>query len=152
ALRMSELPHHHPETKNAPTHRGIAGARFKTPEAPPHQSEPAPRLPDQIGAAGDRALIAVDADHACTRGVQDRARVTAGAEGRIDVDAAVMHREPRDDAADEHGNMRRRCVARDHGDAPNALAANRTPNSTLNSSPCTRPGHRDVAEGKLGAH
>ena len=60
------------------------------------QIEPALRLAATRSAPrAMRLLIAVDADHARTGGRQDRARITAGAERGIDIDAAVAHAEPR---------------------------------------------------------
>ena len=50
-------------------------------------------------------LVAVDPDHARARRRQDRARITAGAERGVDIDAAVTHAEPRHGAAGEHGNV-----------------------------------------------
>src|SRR5579862_9465878 len=52
---------------------------------------PALGLFDQAGALGDRALIAIDADDAGTGGRQNRLRVAAGAESRIDVKSAVAN-------------------------------------------------------------
>ncbi len=57
------------------------------------------------GALRDRALVAVDADHARAGRRQDRARIAAGAERRVDIEAAVTHAEPVDGAAGEHGNV-----------------------------------------------
>jgi len=108
ALGLVELHRRRAKIEYNTVGRSFRDDRLQIAEALLHQFEPAPSFPDQIGAAGDRALIAIDADHTCARRVQDRARVTAGAEGGIDVDAAVMHREPLDNAAAEHGNMRRR--------------------------------------------
>ena len=79
--------------------------------------------------AGDRALIAIDADHACARRLQNGARISAGAESGVDIDAAVTHREPFDNAADKHRNMTRRSgsdsravAARHHVRAPEICA------------------------------
>ena len=44
---------------------------------------------DQIEAAGNRRPVAVDADDPGSRDLEDRAAVAAGAEGRVDIDAAV---------------------------------------------------------------
>ena len=85
---------------------------------------------DQRGAVRDRALVAIDADHARARRFQDRARITAGAECGVDVKAAVAHREPVDGAAGEHGNVtgqvrqrQRCCRCRHHSRAPSGFAA-----------------------------
>ena len=66
---------------------------------------------DQAGALGDRALIAIDADDAGAGRRQDRLRIAAGAEGRIDVKSAVANAEPFDGAAAEHGNMTSRSAS-----------------------------------------
>src|SRR5580693_2624707 len=75
------------------------------------QIEPALRRLDQAGALGDRALVAIDADDAGAGRRQDRLRIAAGAEGRIDVKSAVAHAEPFDGAAAEHGNMTSRSAS-----------------------------------------
>src|SRR6185437_14333907 len=69
------------------------------------QFEAAGRFGEQRRAAGDGALIAVDADDARTGRRQDGARKPACAERAVDVEAAVKHVEPFDGAADEHGNV-----------------------------------------------
>src|SRR5665213_1514348 len=48
---------------------------------------------DQIGAAGTPGLVAVDADDAAIGGGKHRAAITAGAEGGIQVNAAIAHGE-----------------------------------------------------------
>ena len=53
------------------------------------QGQPAVGLVDQIEAAGNRRPVAVDADDPGSRDSEDRAAVAAGAEGRVDIDAAV---------------------------------------------------------------
>ena len=108
------------------------------------QFEPALRLRDQIGAARNRGLIAVDADHARAGRLQDRTRIAAGAEGAVDIEPAVAHREPFDDAVKEDRNM----TGSSAEAAPSSpaimamlrmrLPPTRTPNSTSNCFPCTR--------------
>ena len=49
-------------------------------------------LVDQIESAGNRRPVAVDADDPGSRDIEDRAAVAAGAEGRVDIDAAVPGR------------------------------------------------------------
>ena len=75
------------------------------------QIEPALRLLDQACAFGDRALIAIDADDAGAGRRQDRLRIAAGAEGRVDVESAVANAKPFDGAAAEHGNMTSRSAS-----------------------------------------
>ena len=53
------------------------------------QRQPAAGVLDEIGAERDRRLVAVDADDLAVGGVEDRARIAAGAEGAVDIDAAV---------------------------------------------------------------
>ena len=59
-------------------------------EARLHEFEPALGAFDQIRALRDRALVAIDADHAAIGGIEHQARVTAGAEGAVDINAAVL--------------------------------------------------------------
>ena len=75
------------------------------------QIEPALGLLDQACALGDRALIAIDADDAGAGRRQDRLRIAAGAEGRVDVKSAVANAKPFDGAAAEHGNMTSRSAS-----------------------------------------
>ena len=84
---------------------------FQIGEAVLDQIEPALGLLDQVSALGDGALIAVDADDAGGGRRQDRLRVTAGTEGRIDIKSAVANAKPFDDAAAEHGNMTSRSAS-----------------------------------------
>ena len=60
---------------------------------------------DQIEPAGNRRPVAVDADDAGSRRVEDRAAVAAGAEGGVDIDSAVAGREHLDRLAAENGDM-----------------------------------------------
>ena len=53
------------------------------------QREPPGRLIDQIEPAEDRGAVAVDADDAGARDVQDHPAIAAGPEGRVNIDAAV---------------------------------------------------------------
>ena len=63
------------------------------------------RLRHQIEAGGDGMLVAVDADNVAVGGGEDGAGVAAGAEGRVDVDAAVADVEEFDRGAAEHRNV-----------------------------------------------
>src|SRR5215475_2243369 len=74
-------------------------------EAALRDREPAAKLIDQIGGARDRALVAVDRQHPAVGRGEDRARIAAGPEGPVDVDAARSDAEMLDDRTDEHGNM-----------------------------------------------
>ena len=75
--------------------------------------------------------VAVDADHPAIGGRQDGARVAAGAEGGVDIDAAVTDVEKLDRRAAEHGNVAgrsasdsaRAVAARHHSRAPGASRA-----------------------------
>ena len=73
-------------------------------------------LLDQIEAAGNRRPVAVDADDPGSRDVEDRAAVAAGAEGRVDIDAAVPGSEHLDRLAAENGDMAWR--SRAHAPSP----------------------------------
>ena len=59
----------------------------------------------QIRAGRDRALIAIDADNFAIGGGEDGARIAAGAEGGVDIDAAVMHVEHGKRRGAQHRNM-----------------------------------------------
>ena len=78
----------------------------------------------------DRGLIAVDADHLAIGGRKNGARIAAGAEGAVDIDAAVADVEEFDGVAAEHGNVEgrsasdsRAAAARHHSRAPGASRA-----------------------------
>ena len=81
-------------------------------------------------AERDRGGVAVDGDDLALRRFQDCAAVAAGAEGRVDIDAAVMDIEEVERGAAEHGNVggwsasdSRAAAARRHSRAPSALRA-----------------------------
>ena len=74
-------------------------------EARLHELEPAFRAFDKTRAMRDRALVAVDADHAAIGGVEHHARVAAGAEGAVDIDAAVLEIEEAERGRTEHGSV-----------------------------------------------
>ncbi len=69
------------------------------------QGQPSGRTVDQIEPARYRRPIPIDADDTGTRGIENGAAVAAGAEGRIDVNAAVMGSEQLDRFAAEDRNM-----------------------------------------------
>ena len=80
------------------------------------QGQPAVGLIDQIESAGNRRPVAVDADDPGSRDIEDRAAVAAGAEGRVDIDAAVPGIEHLDRLAAENGDMAWR--SRAHAPSP----------------------------------
>ena len=110
-------------------------------EAVLDQSEPAAGLLDEIGAERDRRLVAVDADDLAVGGGEDGARIAAGAEGAVDIDAAVTHAEVLERRSAEHGNVEgwsasdsRAAAARRHSRAPDASrAATWDPSSVLSA-------------------
>src|SRR5262249_57372104 len=71
----------------------------------PHQREPAAGALDQISAARDRGLVAIDADDPAIGCGQDGARVAAGTERAVDDQAAVAWMEEVHDLGCEHGNV-----------------------------------------------
>ena len=84
----------------------------------------------QIGAVRHRALVAVDADDLRIGGREDRAAVAAGAEGAVDIDAAVADVEQLERGPREHGNVTgqsasdsRAIAARHHSRAPSGSSA-----------------------------
>ena len=85
----------------------------------------------QIRAGRDRALVAIDADNFAIGGGEDGARIAAGAEGGVDIDAAVMHVEHGKRRRAQHRNMaghaacdsRRAAALRAHSDAPRMACA-----------------------------
>ena len=83
------------------------GARygFEIGEAILDQRQPPAGRIHQIGAARDRLLVAIDADHWQFGGGENGAGIAAGAERAVDVDAAVTRREKLDDGTAEHGNV-----------------------------------------------
>src|SRR6202034_1464326 len=90
------------------------------------QRETALELRDQLLAARDGVGIAVDAEHAALGGAEDRARVAAAAEGRVDVARAVAGIERRDHLVEHDGDM-----------AAHAPAPVRCARARLRRSACT---------------
>ena len=108
----------------------IARDRFEIGEPVFDQREAAARLLNQIRAQRDCSLIAVDADHLAIGGRENGARIAAGAEGAVDIDATIAGLEVADRMATEHGNVEGRSAsdsqavaARHHSRAPGALRA-----------------------------
>src|SRR6476620_8177176 len=75
------------------------------------QGQAALSLLDQIGAARDGTLIAIDGDKFAVGGRENSARIAAGTEGAIDIDAAVTHIEKIHRGAAEHGNVEGRSAS-----------------------------------------
>ena len=92
------------------------------------QGQPAVGLVDQIEPAGNRRPVAVDADDPGSRDSEDRAAVAAGAEGRVDIDAAVPGIEHLDRLAAENGDMAWR--SRAHAPSPGVFQSARCENWT----------------------
>ena len=69
------------------------------------QRQPAARRLHQVRTQRDGALVAIDADHLAVGRGQDGARIAAGAESGVDIDAAVTNIEELDRGAAEHGNV-----------------------------------------------
>src|SRR6185503_14051288 len=67
--------------------------------------QPPTGLLHQRKAARDRIAVAIDADDMRIAGVEDRARMPAGAERAVDVHTAVARRQLLQHLAAEHGNM-----------------------------------------------
>ena len=135
ALRLIELHRGHAEVEHDAVDGGKPTAfhnRFQFRKAILDQFEAALRLRHEIGAARDRALVAIDTDDACSRRREDQARVAAGAEGGVDIDAAGTDTEQLDGAAAEHGNVTGQSAsdsfcfavaARRHSRAPSGFGA-----------------------------
>ena len=117
-----------PSTLSQPAARAIG---FEIGEAVLDQREPAVRGRHEIGAERERMRVAVDGDDLAIRGVEDCARVAAGAEGGVDIDAAVFDIEEVERGAAEHGNVGgwsasdsgKAVAAHRHSRAPSALRA-----------------------------
>ena len=84
---------------------GIVRDGFEIGKAVFDQGQAAGRLLDQVRAQRDRGLIAVDADHLAVGGRKNGARIAAGTEGAVDIDAAVADIEEANSMAAEHGNV-----------------------------------------------
>src|SRR5262249_45534320 len=122
---LIELRRGHPEIEHNAFDRSVDNDRLQVGETLFDQFELAARFLDQIGAAGDRALIAVETDHADARSPEDRARIAAGSEGSIDIATTRARREPFGDLGNQYGNVSARSAGEpalitgcDHGEAP----------------------------------
>jgi hypothetical protein len=112
----------------------IAGDLPEIGEAIFDKREPACGGFDQVEAARDRAAVAVDADHARARDLQDRAGVSAGAERTVDVDAAFARVERVGNLTSEHGNV----TGRSASDSAFAVAARHHSRALCASCAATR--------------
>ena len=129
ALRLIELHGGDAEVEHHAVDRceaGVARHLIEIGKLVLDQCQPAIRRLHQVRPKRDRALVAIDADHACLGGGENGAGIAAGAEGGVDIDAAVMHVEEVNRGTAEHGNVegcsasdRRKAVAaRRHFAAP----------------------------------
>ena len=133
ALGLVELHRGHAEIEHDAVDRGVAEFlrdAIERGEALLDQRQPAAGRLDQTGAVRDRALVAVDADDLRIGGGEDRAAVAAGAEGAVDVDAAVANVQQLERRPREHGNVTgrsasdsRAIAARHHSRAPSGSSA-----------------------------
>ena len=89
-----------------------AGDRVELGEAALDQRQPAGEFGDERRPAGDRRGIAVDRNDA-RAGFEQRARISAGAEGAVDGDAAGTRRQRAEGLSEEHGNMAGRSAGGD---------------------------------------
>ena len=85
-------------------------------------------------AARDRVAVAVDADDARAAAAQDRARVAAGAERAVDIDAAVARLQVLEHLAGEHGNV----TGQSASDSASAVAARHHSRALCASCAATR--------------
>src|SRR4029079_13055476 len=76
------------------------------------QGQAAARLLDQVRTQRDRSLIAVDAADLAVGGGKNGARIAAGAEGAVDIDAAVAHIKETDRVAAEPRSGESRAAGR----------------------------------------
>ena len=97
----AEVEHHAVDCRETGVVRGVV----EIGEAVFDQRQPAVRRLHQVRAQRDGVLVAVDADDLAIGRGQDGARIAAGAEGGIDIDAAVTNVEELDCGAAEHGNV-----------------------------------------------
>ena len=141
-----ELHRRQPDIEHDAVDRVIAaGPRhaFEIGETVLDQDQPAFGARHQVEARGNRALVAINADDVAVCGGEDRARIAAGAEGRVDIDAAVADVEEFDRGAAEHRNVTDQsaigsrlpaAAARHHSRAPcGPSAATRVPSCFLSA-------------------
>ena len=105
--------------------------RFKIGKPILDQDEPAAGGVHQVGSERDGALVSINPDDLAIRRRKNCARIAAGAEGRIDVDAVVSRIKKLDRGTAEHGNVtsqsasdsRGAAAARHHSRAPGGPSA-----------------------------
>ena len=97
----AEVEHHAVDFRETGVARGVV----EIGEPVFDQCQPAVRRLHQIRAQRDGASVAIDADHLAIGRGQHGARIAAGAEGGVDIDAAVANIEELDRGAAEHGNV-----------------------------------------------
>ena len=141
ALGVIELHGGDAEIEHHAVDRGKAGARARCAsrlrEALLDQRQPARRAACTRSAPErDGARVAVDGDDLAVGGRQHGARVAAGAESGVDIDAAVTDIEELERGAAEHGNVEGRSAS----DSPRAVAARR--HSRAPSALRAAPGNR----------
>src|SRR4029077_15674634 len=90
---------------------GLTGDGVEIGEPIFDQGQAALSILDQTGAARDGTLIAIDGDNFAVGSRQNSARIAAGTEGAIDIDAAVTHIEKIPRGAAEHGNVEGRSAS-----------------------------------------
>jgi hypothetical protein len=108
ALGLVELHRGDAEVEDHAVDRVVAAAahhRLQIGEGVLYQHQPPLRRLHKIGAARDRALVAVERNDAAVRRSEDFTGVAAGAERGVHVDPAGAHIEELNRRADEHGNM-----------------------------------------------
>ncbi len=124
-------------------HNAIEAGEFAA-----HQCQPPGGSLDLGLRRGDRGGVAVDTDDRGVRRREDRRRIAAGAEGAVDIDAAVLGSELRDDRIAEHGDVARRPAC--HVRSP-AVAARHCRNSCEFFARAPRPsGLRAPGPGAAG--
>ena len=85
ARSFVKLHRRHAEVEHDAIGRGTACDRGQIGEAILDELKPAARFLNESGAACDGVVVAIDADHACARRLQNGARIAAAAESRVDI-------------------------------------------------------------------
>ena len=102
ALGLIELHRRHAEIEHRAVDRSVGHDGMQVAKALFDQFEAAARFFDQTGAARDRALVAVETDHAGPGRCEDSAGIAAGPERRIDIAAAGMRGEVFDNPVEQN--------------------------------------------------
>ncbi len=82
-------------------------SRSMSPKRPSTQDQPAGMGLGQGAAGGNGMGVAVDGDHPAVGGGEDRPAVAAGAEGAVDIEAAIAGRERLQHLVEHDRHMRR---------------------------------------------